>query len=133
MKKIRLIALITFLFSLPILACGDYSMFMGKHATAKYVGTIHTQAPESLGENDYKIEISFTGGEWSQNSAICFKKAKAEVVGTEIHLKIYTGLCNNKAPKEQAFTVKDLTAPDYDLVYIDPDGTKHNIGKITPK
>jgi hypothetical protein len=86
--------------------------------------------PQKVQSNEYEVTMTFSGGEWGENSGICFHHATARIVGREVRLKIFTGLCGKGSPRKYSFRIKDFILSEYDLVYIDPDGTKHPIGKL---
>ena len=131
----RLIALLL----LPVFAsCQLLTELKPKHATYTYVGKVTTGKPSHVDtftgkRHETIIPLSFTGGQWQQNSAICFYRAEAKVVGHEIHITILTGLCPDNGPlPTPEIRLKGLTLSEYDLIYIDPDGTRHPIGKLRP-
>lgn len=102
-----------------------------QHATYGYVGNVRTGQPLNVGSNDYEVPMSFSGGDWVRNSGICFHHANAKIVGGEVRLKIFTGLCGKRSPRDYSFRVKGLVQSEYDLIYVDPDGATHPIGKLS--
>jgi hypothetical protein len=101
-----------------------------EQATYAYVGTIHPKTPKQIDGNNYELEMTFSGGAWGENSGICFHHADAVVAGSTIRMKVFTGLCGGGAPKRYVIRIEGFSAPEYDLIYVDPDGTTHPIGKL---
>lgn len=94
---------------------------------------MRTKEPRNLGSDNYEVTMHFSGGLWELDSAICFHHAEAKVAGHIVQLKVYTGLCGRRSPRIHSFRVKGLTQAEYDLVYVDPDGTKHAVGTLCLK
>ena len=102
-----------------------------QHATYGYVGHVRTGEPLNVDSNVYEVPMSFSGGDWGRNSGICFHHAKAKIVGGEVRLEIFTGLCGKRSPRNYSFRVKGFSQSEYDLIYVDPDGARHPLGKLS--
>lgn len=128
----RTLRLIPLLF-LPAFAssCQLLTETQPRQATYAYVGKVTAGKPVQESPDKVTVPMRFTGGEWQRNSAICFQHAKTDIHGQEIHLKVFTGLCSQyNTPVAYTFRLKGITRSEYDLVFIDPDGTRHPLGKL---
>ena len=130
-KAMRLLVTSLCILSAMVLpSCDLGRAILPEQATYAYVGKIHPKSPTKVGGSDYEVEMAFSGGAWGENSGICFHHADAEVAGSEIRLKVFTGLCGGSSPNRYVVRIEGFSAPEYDLVYLDPDGTTHSLGKI---
>jgi hypothetical protein len=111
-------------------SCELSRALLPQYATYGYVGKVRTGPPLKVDSNDYEVTMSFSGGEWGRNSGICFHHATAKIVDGEVRLKVFTGLCSKRSPRIYSFRLKEFSRSEYDLVYADPDGTIHPIGKL---
>ena len=115
---------------LVLTSCVIGEAIIPQHATHGYVGKVRFDAPREVAANDYVVKMDFDGGEWERNSGICFDHAKARIVDREIQLKIFTGLCSGGSTRDSSFQVKGWSKKEYEVVYLDPDGTRHSLGKV---
>ena len=130
-KKYIAIAILFFL-PLKAMACGFITgLFTSEEVSIEYAGNIDFK--DSKTENGVTtIPISFTGGEWLNNSAITFKKIKSKVKNNEIHITVITCLASTGSgshPKME-IKLKNINPGVYKVIYINPDGTSVSLDEI---
>ncbi len=121
---------LAFLFPLILASCEIGRALLPQQATYGYIGKLRTEQPRKVGENDYLVKMHSSGGDWNYNSAICFHHADARIVDQEVQLKVFTSLCRRGSIRDFSFRINDFSQDTYNLVYIDPDGTRHPCGKL---
>ncbi|RYD67477.1 MAG: hypothetical protein EOP83_02715 [Verrucomicrobiaceae bacterium] len=123
----RILALVPVLL---LTSCGISEVLVPQQASHGYVGEVGLEALREVSANEYMVKMDFDGGEWGRNSGICFHHADARIVGREIQLKIFTSPCGRGSTRDFSFRVKGWSRAEYDIVYLDPDGTKHSLDKL---
>ncbi|MEM0966494.1 MAG: hypothetical protein AAGJ81_10130 [Verrucomicrobiota bacterium] len=93
-----------------------------------YAGTIVFGQPRNTGKG-ITIPLRFSGGGWSRNSGICFKRSETEIDDGIITLRVFTSACTGNNVKPMMF----LDQPDegnYRIEFEDPDGKTHSLTEI---
>ena len=93
-----------------------------------YVGEVSLGEPTVEGHR-VTIPLSFSGGEWSHNSAIVPYRIRSNVSGREIDVTVTTAVVGDSAPPQQ-IALTGLLPGDYAVFYRDPDGARHRLGQI---
>lgn len=125
----RLIALLL----LPLFtSCQLIQIVTPQQTTYQYLRPVRAESLLKQQDHDeIVVPLRFTGPGLMTDSAICFHHAETEVHGREIRVTMFTALCNDYGtPVSHSLRIKGLTLPEYDLVFIDPDGTRHPFGKL---
>jgi len=96
----------------------------------KHAGTITFGRPSS--ENgSTRIPLTFSGGEWNQESARVFCGVKAGRYEYEIHFSAMTCLVTKGyKPPEAEIALEGLRPGKYQLIYQNPDETSVRLGEI---
>jgi phenolic acid decarboxylase len=112
-------------------ACGFITgLFTTEDVAISYVGNIEFGKPIQENETTY-IPISFTGGQWLQNSGRAFKHVISSLEGSVININVQTCLASGGGQnKEQRITIKNLTKGEYKVNYLNPDGSSVYVGNI---
>ena len=93
-----------------------------------YVGKISFANPQVNNEMT-TIPFSFTGGEWSNDSAITLYSVDSIVHAQTIEMYIVTALSGSEIIIPE-LRLSNALPGIYHVVYCDPDGTKHPLGDI---
>ena len=99
-----------------------------KQVDIQYVGRIHLSEPV-LDHHGTFISMDFQGGEWTENSGLCYSRCSSEILGSRIVLKVWISVCSDESD-EPMIAIKRPVSGVYDLVFEDPDGTRHLVSKI---
>ena len=128
--KVSVFALL-FLLSFNSNACGFIAgLFTTEDVSIGYVGTIELGEPVQVNEQT-NIPISFTGGQWLQNSGKVFKQVNASLEGSVINIAVQICLASGSAQsKEQQIIINNLTKGEYQVNYINQDGSSVYVGNI---
>ncbi len=95
-----------------------------------YVGEV-TLGPPTVADRQVRVPLSFRGGQWGANSAIVPYRAPAAVSGREISFTVITSVPGDGAAAAPALVLPGLAPGEYAVVYRDPDGTRHALGRLT--
>lgn len=131
-KMIKLLFLVPALFlSSSAGACGFFTgLFTTEDVDIDYVGTIKLGAPFQSDSNTF-IPLDFIGGKWLQNSGVTFKEVNANVKGQDINFTVKTCLVSGDSQnQEQKISLKILAPGEYNINYINPNGSSVYVGKI---
>jgi len=112
-------------------ACGFITgLFTTKDVSISYVGIIELGKPVQVNEQT-NIPISFTGGQWLQNSGKVFKQVNASLEGSVINITVQTCLASGSSKsKDQQIVINNLTNGEYKVNYLNPDGSSVHVGII---
>ena len=64
------------------------------------------------------------------NSAIGFRRFKTSRHHNQIYITTITSLIGDHTPTKYDITLKNLVSGEYTVFYLNPDGTRHNIGRV---
>jgi hypothetical protein len=93
-----------------------------------YVGHVQLESP-AISKQEISVPLSYQGGEWAANSAIAPLNVETTLEGKTVYMTVVTALAGKHDELRLGHRLRlppDL-AGDYDVVYVDPDGTKHSV------
>ena len=113
---------------------------MGCHATVRsvtreskplaYVGQVHFGEPTKEA-GQVVVPLTYVGGDWRQNSAIVPIDVDATVSDSEIEITVVTSVAtDDDAKKGYKLILPEDSKGEYAVYYRDPDGARHQIGKV---
>ena len=94
-----------------------------------YVGRIEFGEPA---EEDGRVVVplAYSGGEWHRNSAIVPSSVDGAVIGGTIELTLLASVPAGSCEAGYRLDLPGGTQGTYEIYYRDPDGTRHEIGKL---
>jgi len=93
-----------------------------------YVGQVQLEAP-AISKQEISVPLSYQGGEWTANSAIAPLNVETTLDWKTVYMTVVTALAGKHDELRLGHRLRlppDL-AGDYDVVYVDPDGTQHPV------
>ncbi len=95
-----------------------------------YVGQVQLGEPKNEAGR-VVVPLTYTGGDWRQNSAIVPIDVDATVSDSEIDITVITSLANNDdANGGYRLILPEDSIGEYTVYYRDPDGARHHIGEV---
>jgi hypothetical protein len=99
-----------------------------KHQPLSYIGEVSFGTPAVEGRT-VTIPVSFSGGEWAQNSAIVLYRIRSRLSGQEIEMTVTTSVASGNVSRPQLVLPK-VYPGEYSVFYRDPNGTRHQLSGI---